>query len=410
MGRPMKLLFISWDGPGPNYHEALFIPIFARSRRPDDEIHLLQYAWGAEGRSASVRVAAQRMGMRYAGRPVWRAPQAAATAGMIAKGALDLARYVRRHEIDVLMPRSLIPAGMALIALRFLPGVGLLFDADGLMADERADFGGWSRKGKPYRILRAVETQAVRRASVVITRTQKAKRILAERAGLEEPGKILVVANGKDDEVFEPGTPAGRATTRRELHLSEHTPLLVYAGSLGPHYHPDRVVALASAVRAKRADMHLLILTGSLEIGRAACVAGGLEASSYTVRQVTPDAVPRYLAAADLGIAFRTASLSQQAVAPIKVGEYLLCGLPVISTSGIGDLDDQIDPGTGRLLDRLDDETLRAAADWFVGSVVASRENYRARCRTRGLEHFSLAAAASEYQRAFDRMGEAVPE
>ena len=124
--------------------------------------------------------------MPYTVRPVWRTPQAPATAAMIAKGALDLVRYVRRHRIEVLMPRSIIPAGMALLALRFLPDVKLLFDADGLMADERADFGGWSREGKPYRALRAIEAAAVRRADVVITRTHRAKRILAERAGLSE--------------------------------------------------------------------------------------------------------------------------------------------------------------------------------------------------------------------------------
>ena len=50
-GHAMRTLFVSWDGPGPNYHESLFLPIFARSRRPDDEIHLLQYAWDADERT-----------------------------------------------------------------------------------------------------------------------------------------------------------------------------------------------------------------------------------------------------------------------------------------------------------------------------------------------------------------------
>jgi glycosyltransferase involved in cell wall biosynthesis len=397
----MRMLFVSWDGPGPNYHESLFLPIFARSRRPDDEIHLLQYAWDSDERNASVRSAAQRLGMPYTARPVWRTPQALATAAMIARGALDLVRYVRRHRIDVLMPRSIIPAGMALLALRVLPGVKLLFDADGLMADERADFGGWSREGKPYRALRAIEAAAVRRADGVITRTYRAKRILTERADLSDDEKIIVVSNGKDAEAFHPGTAAERSATRRELGLSDETPLLVYAGSLGPHYYPERMAAFAAVVQAKRPEAHLLILTGSLEVGQAACEAVGLDPSSYTVRRVPPDEVPRHLAAADLGIAFRTASLSQQAVAPIKVGEYLLCGLPVLSTSGIGDLDDQLDTTTGRLLENLDDTTLEESASWFVQEVLSARERYRASCRERGLEHFSLERSAAQYHEAF---------
>lgn len=397
----MKLLFVSWDGPGPNYHESLFLPIFARSRRPDDEIHLLQYTWDADERTTSVREEAQRLGMPYTARPVWRTPQAPATAAMTAKGALDLVRYVRRHQINVLMPRSIIPAGMGLLALRFLPGVQLLFDADGLMADERADFGGWSRERKPYRILRAIEAAAIRRADGVITRTQRAKRLLAERAELEEDEKIIVVSNGKDAEAFQPGTAAERSATRRELGLSDETPLLVYAGSLGLHYYPDRIAAFAASVQAKRSAAHLLILTGSPEVARKAAQGQGLAADGYTVRRVPPEEVPRYLAAADLGIAFRTASLSQQAVAPIKVGEYLLCGLPVLSTSGIGDLDDQLDAKTGRLLDGLDEATLEQAAVWFIDEVLPARERYRASCRERGLEHFSLARSAEQYREAF---------
>lgn len=400
----MRTLFISWDGPGPNYHESLFLPIFAQSRRLGDEIHLLQYAWDADARSASVREAAHRLGMPYTARPVWRTPQALATAAMIAKGAIDLVQYVRCHRIDVLMPRSIIPAGMALIALRFLPNVKLMFDADGLMADERADFGGWSREGAPYRALRTIESAAVRRADAVITRTHRARRILAERADLDMDGAIVVVANGKDAATFQPGTPPERSATRRELGLSDETPLLVYAGSLGPHYHPDRLAAFATAVQARRADAHLLILTGSPEVAHEAASAQGLSEESYTIQRVPPEDVPRHLAAADLGLAFRTASLSQQAVAPIKVGEYLLCGLPVLSTSGIGDLDDQLDATTGRLLDSLDDQALEAAAAWFTDEVLLAREPFRVSCRERGLEHFSLDRSAAQYREAFDRI------
>jgi len=402
--RQCAILFISWDGPGPNYHESLFLPLFARSRRPDDEIHLFQYVWDADERSASVRAAAQQLGIAYTAWPVWRTPQAPATAAMIAKGALDLVRYVRRHRIDVLMPRSIIPAGMVLLALRFLPGVRLLFDADGLMADERADFGGWSREGRLYRILRAIEAAAVRRADVVITRTHRAKRILAERAGLDGADTIVVVSNGKDAEAFQPGIASDRSAVRHELGLTDETPLLVYAGSLGPHYHPDRMVAFAAAVQVMRPDTHLLILTGSPDVAHEAARSGGLVGERYTVRRVPPEQVPRYLAAADLGLAFRTASLSQQAVAPIKVGEYLLCGLPVLSTSGIGDLDDQLDGTTGRLLDSLDDAALDEAAGWFIEEVLPARDRYRANCRERGLKHFSLARSAGQYREAFDSL------
>ena len=400
----MRALFVSWDGPDQNYHESLFMPILARSRRPGDEVHLLQYGWGAEAREASVQAEASRLGLPYTARSVWRTPQVPATVGMIGRGAVDLVRYSRRHRVSVLMPRSTIPAAMAILALPALPDVRLLYDADGLMADERADFGGWSRQGLPYRTLRAIDDAVVRRADGVLTRTHRSASLLAERAGLDDPSKIVVVSNGKDADHFRPGTARQRAATREALGVAEGAPLLVHVGTLGPQYYPDRLAAFAATVQARRPDAHLLILTGNCDLAFAACRDAGLDPSGYTVRRVRPNDVPPYLAAADVGLAIRMASLSQQAVAPIKVGEYLLCGLPVLSTRGIGDLDAQLDASVGEFVGRLDAADLERAAGWLLNKVLPERDAFRRACRERGVQTFSLAHSARQYQAAFDQV------
>ena len=400
----MKVLFVSWDGPEQNYHESLFMPILAQGRRPGDEVHLFQYGWDSETRNASVRTEASRLGMPYTARSVWRTPQVPATAAMIAKGAVDLVRYARRHRIDVLMPRSTIPAAMALLALPALPDARLLYDADGLMADERADFGGWSRQGLPYRTLRAIDDAVVRRADGVLTRTHRARGLLARRAGLDDSSKIVVVSNGKDADRFRPGTARDRAATREALGVAEGAPLLVYVGTLGPQYYPDRLAAFAAAVQARRPDTHLLVLTGNGDLAFAACRDAGLDPSGYTVRRAHPDDVPPYLAAADVGLAIRMVSLSQQAVAPIKVGEYLLCGLPVLSTRGVGDLDAQLDATVGKFVGPLDAADLQRAADWLLNEVMPERDAFRQACRERGVRTFSLTHSASQYRMAFDRV------
>ena len=51
--------------------------------------------------------------------------------------------------------------------------------------------------------------------------------------------------------------------------------------------------------------------------------------------------------------ALRRSSFSMRAVAPIKLGEYLLCGLPALASPGVGDTD-AIAADAGLLLDRLD--------------------------------------------------------
>jgi glycosyltransferase involved in cell wall biosynthesis len=65
----------------------------------------------------------------------------------------------------------------------------------------------------------------------------------------------------------------------------------------------------------------------------------GVAPDQYSVRTVAPTEVSAYLSAADAGIAFYKPTFSRQATSPVKVSEYLACGLPVIINAGVGDSD-----------------------------------------------------------------------
>jgi glycosyltransferase involved in cell wall biosynthesis len=54
---------------------------------------------------------------------------------------------------------------------------------------------------------------------------------------------------------------------------------------------------------------------------------------------VAPAEVSGYLSASDVGIAFYKPTFSRLATSPVKVSEYLACGLPVIVNAGVGDSD-----------------------------------------------------------------------
>ena len=101
-----------------------------------------------------------------------------------------------------------------------------------------------------------------------------------------------------------------------------------------------------------------------------------------------PQIVPQYLGCADLGLALRQPNFSAHSVAPIKLGEYLMCGLPVVATAGIGD-PGAISVDVGAILVSMDDAELKTAADWFVDSVQQC-ECYRFSSRAVGLNGFSV--------------------
>src|SRR6478609_11108175 len=247
----LRALFLTWDGSQQTYLESLFFPIFAELRELGVEVEVLQLTWADHAAVAATERAAKRFGVAYRVEHTSRRFGLAGQLRGVARGAWLAAEHMRSRGIDVLFPRSLLPASMALLALHRLPSARLVFDADGLMADERVDFAGWSKRSPVYRALRAIEARTLRRADSVITRTRAAKTILVERAGANVANKVFVIPNAKDPAVFTPGSAEQRAEQRRRLGIPDGAPLVIYTGSLGPQYVPERMLDLLAALRQR---------------------------------------------------------------------------------------------------------------------------------------------------------------
>jgi glycosyltransferase involved in cell wall biosynthesis len=392
----LRILFVTWDGPQVSYLESLFLPIFAGLRQRGAKFDVLQFRWGNEALTREIGELCRSHGIGYRAVPVWRWGGAAGPFLSAIAGGRHVRRAVREFGSDVVMPRGMMPSISALSAggRKLRP---LLFDADGLPTDERVDVSGLPATGATYRILRDIEAQTVRLSTSVLVRTRANAEILYHRAGPPvTPERFHVVANGRDEGVFHPFDEAKRAEVRRELGIAPEAPLLVYAGSLGPQYRLDAMKALFQEVRRLRADARFLLLTGSPEQAREAL---GEEGEAALVMRVAPGEVPRFLAASDVGLAYRAISFSMQGVAPVKLSEYLLCGLPVIGTAAIGDTGAVA--ADGLFFDDAGGGTAEAAR-WLVEDVLTKRESYRDRTRAAGQAHFSLGRSIEDYARALE--------
>jgi glycosyltransferase involved in cell wall biosynthesis len=397
----MRILFITWDGPATNYHETLFVPLLSMAREPDDEITLLQFTWAADERtSRNARLAANHQ-MRYDARTVRRG-RGIVTAPFLLIGELvRLALHFWRGKIDLVIARSIIPGGLAVL-LRLVCGRGLrfIYDADGLSADERVEFGGWKKDGAADRSFRFVEKAAVRRADVVLVRTREAASILSQRAGTSGD-KFAVVVNGKDESLYRPNDESERELTRRTLGIPLDAPLVVFVGSIGPQYLPTAMFSLVRHAMSADPRCHFLLLTPARNHSLVSTLARDMRNDQMTVLEASPTDVPRLLASCDLGLALRSPTLSQRAVAPIKVAEYLLCGVPVVYTPGVGDLDSQLgaDVSYGMALN----EGPEGAVEWFLDNVMPQREVFRKQARECGLSNYSLNRGGDSYRIAIRR-------
>lgn len=388
-----RFLFITWDGPSTSYLEGLFLPIFVELKAAGFAPHVLQFSWGA--RSIHERRAAlcESAGIPYRHVAVWRRTGGAGAFLSASFGARHIRRAVRDWQIDTLMPRSLMPA-LAVLRLRWAERkkLSLVFDADGLAADERVDFGGLSPHSLTYRVLRDIEAEMLRQADSVLCRTEAAKNILIARAGAGvKPETYHVVPNGKDPKPFV------QALSKRKI---ERTGVfrLCYCGSIGEQYRLPETLDIASFLKQSIPNLTFQVISPDTRSIHAEIERSSLNCKDWiSVLALSPDNIPAALSTCDLGLALRRTSFSMQAVQPIKIGEYLLAGLPVIGTPSVGSTSRLISDGVFRSGEKDDrEQTLR----WILEQVIPRRGQMRELCHEIGKRDFSVAETASQYAAA----------
>lgn len=413
-----NLLFITWDGPQTSYMEGLFMPIFQEiAKRGGSQFHVIQFTWADAQKIAQTKAAADEMGITYTAWPVLRKPNVSIGSLLtVLTSSAKIKKYIRENNIHMVMPRSTFPAMIAnqinfpfvshaFFPFRGLRGAGkvpfrgfrgkLIFDADGLPIEERIDFAGLKKESFQYKLMKSAEAKMLKSADAVITRSQKAIDIHIAHIGESYRSKFSVVFNGRDKNVFA-YQPKLREIVRHELGLKDEL-LFVYAGSLGPQYCLTEMLQIFQAYAEKR-EAKFLILTGNTAFAEQN-IPTELKAH-IILKSVPSQKVSFYLNGGDVAFGLRKPTFSMQGVAPIKLGEYLLCGLPVIASKDIGD--------TEKILENFEECYLY---DHSIGLLpqIEQIKNFvekaifvdRNKIAQKAQDYFSLEAAAESYIKAF---------
>ncbi len=398
-----NILFITWDGPQTRYLERLFLPILAGLGAQGYRCHVLQFTWA--GSPEDEAVIAARAGLCAAeGVPfrqvrIWRRPGGVGPFLSAVMGARAIRRAVAAWGIGTLMPRSLMPA-LAVLCLRRAErrALRILFDADGLAADERVEFGGLSPHGATYRLLRDIEARMLRQADGVLVRTEAARDIVLARAGAAlAPARCHVVPNGVAVAPFAEALAACAAARDAGFVLG-------YCGSVGVQYRLPDMLDIAMRLRETMPDLRLRLLSPARAEVMRALAAKNLAGAGWIEQRAVPAAeIPGELVRLDLGLALRVQSFSTRAVQPIKLGEYLLAGVPVIGTPGVGMTEALEEAGVFR---SAEPEDWQATLRWIIDEVRGRREEMRQACHAIGLGHFSLAATVEAYRVALEAVAE----
>ena len=311
-------------------------------------------------------------------------PSVPATAYDVAAGIRFASRLVRKHKIELIHARAHIPAVIAL-ALKRRYGAKIIFDVRGLMTEEYLDANHWKAGSIAARLSKSMETRVLRSTDGLVTLTEALWKEMRRWEPLKRRSVVhqtIPCCVDFDKYRFD---SQERNSRRAELNLNDRF-VLVYSGSVGGWYMTDEMASFFLALKRRMANAFFLwLINGSPEIVHHAMQQNGIASEDYSVKRVSSAEVPAFLSSADAGIAFYRPGISRLGTSPVKVSEYLACGLPVVINAGIGDSDQIIaENNLGALVHDFTEAEYARAADLVahLGDDRTARKRTREAART----------------------------
>lgn len=143
-----------------------------------------------------------------------------------------------------------------------------------------------------------------------------------------------------------------RQEIRQALGVRDDDVVLCYSGGTSAWQRITDIVSLLKGVCTRDSRCKALFLTTNVDEVTDHLTNTHFPVGQSFVRRCRHMEVHRFLSAADIGIIMRHDIPVNHVASPVKVAEYLSCGLPVILTRGIGDYSDMLPAsGVGVLLD-----------------------------------------------------------
>jgi len=395
---PSPLLYLAYDGMLEPLGQSQVLAYLERLAA-DRPIHLLSFEkpqdWADVDRRHALAARIAAADIHWHPRRYHKRPSALATAWDILVGIASGLWLVLRHRIGIVHARSYVPAVMAL-ALKRPTGAKFVFDMRGFWADERVDGGLWPRDGRMYRVAKWFERRFLLGSDHVVSLTHAAVGEMQRFDYLQgRMPPVTVIPTCADLARFRPRPRplgAGDAFT------------LGYVGSAGTWYLFDAVVACFARLRQLRPDSRLRVVNRhEHDYIRQRLAAGGADLDAVDLLSAGHDQVPEEMARMDAGIFFIKPVFSKQASAPTKLGEFLGCGIPCLSNTGVGDMAQVLEgENVGVAIDAFDPATLDTGLQRLL--ALAADPATADRCVAAAHKHFSLHQGVVLYQSVYQKL------
>ena len=311
-----------------------------------------------------------------------------------------------KESFDMVHTRPGLPTLVALW-MKKKYGIKFLNDVRGFWADERVDGGMWNLKNPVfkavYRFFKKHEYECLEKADHVTCLTYAAKKEMLTWKNIKnQPLSIEVIPCSADLELFNPANidQSLKQQFSKELDIQPGDMIFSYLGSIGGWYLTDEMMRLCKMIAVKfPAAKFLFISPHRHDEIEAAAAKQGLDAGRIITRQAGRHEVPVLLSFSSYSIFFIKPCYSKMSSSPTKHGEIMAMGIPVITNSGVGDVEEiVIKYNAGYIVRDFSEKEFMSV----VNNIAAGNSFNNEEIRKGAVDFYALPQAIECYRKVYE--------
>jgi glycosyltransferase involved in cell wall biosynthesis len=395
-----NILYISYDGLTDSLGQSQILPYVTGLAKLGLRFTILSFEKRQKYHTDKERIEKQISGLGITWVPLFFTsnPPLLSKLYDLAKMRHTALQLQKQFHFDLVHCRSYVSASAGLLLKRKL-GVKLLFDMRGFWADERVDAGLWKLSNplfrKMYTSYKKKEKIFLQEADAVISLTYAAKAEM-ESWALSGIAPIHVIPCCVDTDLFNPEKieKSTLEALRAKARLPEGSHVLGYLGSLGTWYLLSEMLDFYKIwIKHKPESILFFVTAEPPEMIEAMAVQRDIKLERIRIVNASRSEVPYYISMMNIGLFFLKAVYSKKASSPVKQGEIMAMGVPVICNAGVGDSDRIIEKyGSGLLVKSYSDANYEQVINEYEGTSFSS-----AFIREGCIDYFDLTEGIQQY-------------
>ncbi|MGC4100300.1 glycosyltransferase [Ferruginibacter sp.] len=307
----------------------------------------------------------------------------------------------KKYGLDMVHTRAGVPAIVGLwLKKKF--GIKFMNDIREFYADSRVEGDMWNLKNPLYKAVykyfRKQEKEQMEHSDGIVCLTYAAEKIIKTWPEYRSNIPLQVIPCSADLELFDPASinEKEKVELQKELNIAATDVIVSYLGSIGGWYLTDEMMRFCKVLSDKNPAVKFLFISPHRhEEIIAAATKQNIAAEKILAKKASRKQVPLLLSLSSYSMFFIKPCYSKQSSSPTKHGEIMAMGIPLVTNSGVGDVEMIVEQYKAGLIVHDFNETAYAAvADNINTGIVFNREQIR----TGAKEFYSLASAVEKYK------------